>query len=204
MSSEASATPAKSNYSATIKIEPEVGGRANHLNGNTVGGDISGKNSSMMKTNPSGAVIPHNLVPQPTIVRDRIVYLNDALSGLHGSKLRMIAQDIYRARRAVYESQRRKMSDHQLQVYLETKVEDFVRIKYKNKYGLLESCAGSLQTFPPHREPDVFLEKRQNPLEEDTNRLTCFDKNGGSLADSIRLLRNINRQVVKSMAYDLE
>ena len=77
------------------------------------------------------------------MMKDRVVYMNDALSGLYGHKIRMIAQDIYRSRRLVYDSNKRRMDDDQLYVYLESKVDAYQRVKYKNEYGVYENVSFS-------------------------------------------------------------
>lgn len=112
------------------------------------------------------------------MIKDRIVYLNDALSGLHGSKLRNIAQDIYRSRKSIYDSQRRKWMDSQIQSYLESKIPEYLGIKYQNSFGIYEDIH-----FPTeyHKQPDVWSEKNL--------------KKNSTMSSAFSALRMLNRKL---------
>jgi hypothetical protein len=118
---------------------------------------------------------------QNTVIKDRIVYLNDALSGLHGSKLRNIAQDIYRSRKVIYDSQRRKWMDTQLQTYLESKIPEYLRIKYQNTFGMYDGIH-----FPSEhtKSPDIWSEKSA--------------KKGTSMSAAFSALRLLNRKLASN------
>ena len=119
-------------------------------------------------------------------VKDRIVYLNDALSGLYGPKIRMIAQDIYRSRRLIYDAQKRKMNDEQLQASLQMKVDFYMKTKYKNKYGIFENLK-----FPHIYEKETDLTLEENPAHKGK------DAPQASMADSIRTLRKVNLGILR-------
>lgn len=90
--------------------------------------------------------------------RDRIVYLNDALSGLHGSKLKNIAQDIYRSRKAIYDGQKKKWAESQHRAYLESKVPEFMQAKYAALYGLYDGEHVSEEGI---KIPDFAVEQKK-------------------------------------------
>lgn len=112
------------------------------------------------------------------LFKDRIVYLNDALSGLHGSKLRNIAQDIYRSRKSIYDSQRRKWMDSQLQTFLEAKIPEYLRIKYQNTFGIYEGIH-----FPTEytKRPDISVEKNS--------------KQASTMSSAFTALRHLNKKL---------
>lgn len=58
--------------------------------------------------------------------KDRVIYINDALSGLYGPHTKTIANDIFRSRKLIYESNKKKMNDDELKNYLEGKVDDYL------------------------------------------------------------------------------
>lgn len=60
------------------------------------------------------------------LLKERIIYINDALSGNYGPHTKTIANDIFRSRKLIYENNKKKMNDEDLKNYLETKVDDYL------------------------------------------------------------------------------
>lgn len=115
------------------------------------------------------------------MIKDRIIYLNDALSGIHGSKFRHIAQDIFKSRKAIYDSQRRKWMDSQLQTYLDSKIPEYLRIKYQNTFGMYE---GIHIPTEHHKNPDIWAEKNS--------------KKNTSMSSAFGALRMLNRKLAST------
>jgi ATP phosphoribosyltransferase len=79
--------------------------------------------------------------PQPTIHNiqnlastERIVYMNEALNGLHGEKLRLLAEVIMNSRMTIYQNLKNTSSDELLIDTLETKLESYMESKNKKSF----------------------------------------------------------------------
>ena len=116
-----------------------------------------------------------------TIPTERIVYINDALSGLHGGKLKSLAQDLYRSRRAVYEHNKRKLDDSNLHDLLEQHADEYMKWQYQTKYSVLEN---------------PFVPAYPAPFQHFT-----FEKSEQArptMQDAIASLRQVNLNIAKS------
>lgn len=139
-------------------------------------------NSSDRTTSPP--IQPHllSVFPSiPTIPTERIVYINDALSGLHGGKLKSLAQDLYRSRRAVYEHNKRKLDDSNLHDLLEQHADEYMKWQYQTKYSVLEN---------------PFVPAYPAPFQHFT-----FEKSEQArptMQDAIASLRQVNLNIAKS------
>lgn len=142
-------------------------------------------------TTPSDTVVQQtSTVPvQPKLmplfpsvsVPERIIYINDALSGLHGGKLKSLAQDIYRSRRAVYENNKRKLDDSNLHDLLEQHADDYMKWQYQTKYSVLEN------PFVP-----------SDPMSFQHLTFEKSDQARPSMQEAIAALRKVNLNIAKS------
>ena len=60
-------------------------------------------------------------------LQEEIIYVNEALSGIHGDEKKKIAMDIVAYKRKIYDELKDKCSANDIRVYLESKIPIYLR-----------------------------------------------------------------------------